>query len=132
MAIASFVKYGIPVYIPFGDNEKADLIVDIDGNLKKIQVKTSIKAENGIMSFDLTSCTEHRNGGNRRKYGKDEVDYFFLYNIERDKAFLIETPSEPMVVLTIRYEKPKNNQRKDVRFENDYLFENVIKQICSF
>lgn len=38
-----FVSLGIPVYIPFGDNEKADLIAEFNGKLNKIQVKTSQK-----------------------------------------------------------------------------------------
>lgn len=39
--LAKFVGLQIPVYIPFGDNEKADLIAEFNGKLNKIQVKTS-------------------------------------------------------------------------------------------
>ena len=57
---------GIPIYIPFGDDEKADLIAEFDGKLNKIQVKTSIKSKNGCSIFDLTSSTAHRTNGERR------------------------------------------------------------------
>lgn len=40
-ALAKFVELQIPVYIPFGDNEKSDLIADFNGKLNKVQVKTS-------------------------------------------------------------------------------------------
>lgn len=40
-ALMKFVEIGIPVYLPFGDNEKADLIVELKGQLLKIQVKSS-------------------------------------------------------------------------------------------
>ena len=40
-AIAAFVENQIPVYIPFGDNEKADLIAEFNGKLNKIQLKSS-------------------------------------------------------------------------------------------
>ena len=58
--LAKFVEMGIPIYIPFGDDEKTDLIAEFDGKLNKIQVKTSIKSKNGCSIFDLTSSTAHR------------------------------------------------------------------------
>ena len=61
--LAKFVELGIPVYIPFGDNEKVDLIAEFKGKLNKLQIKTSIKAENGKMIFSLNSSTLHRKNG---------------------------------------------------------------------
>ena len=34
--LSEFVRLGIPVYLPFGDNEKADLIAEFDGKLNRI------------------------------------------------------------------------------------------------
>ena len=129
VAISKFVKYGIPVYIPFGDNEKSDLIAEFDDKLNKIQVKTSVSASNGKMIFDLTSSTFHRKNGKKHKYTSDEIDYFFCYNIERDKSFLIKSPEKPISSIIIRYEKSLNNQTKNIHFEDDYLFENVIDSL---
>ena len=131
VAIAKFVKYGVPVYIPFGDDEKADLVVDFNGRLNKIQVKTSEKAANGKMVFDLTSSTKHRSNGERHKYTSNEVDYFFCYNIEREKAFLVKVPDKPLSEITIRYEAPKNGQSKNINLECNLCFENVIKTILN-
>ena len=125
--IYQFIKFGIPVYIPFGDNEKADLIAEFNGKLNKIQVKTSQKAENGKMIFDLTSSTSHRKNGIKHSYNKEEIDFFVCYNIERDKLFLIPIEQAPKSAITIRYEYPKNNQIKGIQFENDLLFDNIIK-----
>lgn len=41
--LAKFVELGIPTYLPFGDNEKADLIANFNGKLNKIQVKLLLK-----------------------------------------------------------------------------------------
>ena len=106
-ALSKFIELGIPVYIPFGDNEKADLIAEFNGKLNKIQVKTSIKAENGKMIFDLTSSSAHRKNGTTHIYTEEEIDYFVCYNIARDKLFLIHVNDAPNTALTIRYEKPK-------------------------
>lgn len=40
-ALAKLVSMNIPVYVSFGDNEKADLVADFNGKLNKLQVKTS-------------------------------------------------------------------------------------------
>lgn len=125
-ALCKFVELGIPVYIPFGDNEKADLIAEFNGKLNKIQVKTSQKAEDGKMIFDLTSSTQHRKNGEKHIYTDDEIDYFVCYNIQRDKIFLIPVNETPNTRITIRYEKSKNNQIQNIKFEEDYLIDNVL------
>lgn len=124
--LCKFVELGIPVYIPFGDNEKSDLIADFNGKLNRIQVKTSLKAEDGKMIFDLTSSTFHRKNGVRHIYSSDEIDYFACYNIERDKIFLIPIDKAPKTSIHVRYEKPKNNQTKGIIFEEQYLIDNVL------
>ena len=124
--LCKFVELNIPVYVPFGDNEKADLVAEFNGKLQKIQVKTSVKAENGKMSFDLTSSTVHRKNGLKHKYTQNEIDYFALYNIERDIVLLFKVPETPINAITIRYEKPLNNQEKYINYEQDYLIENRI------
>lgn len=125
-ALCKFVELGIPVYIPFGDNEKADLIAEFNGKLNKIQVKTSQKAEDGKMIFDLTSSTQHRKNGEKHIYTDNEIDYFVCYNIQRDKIFLIPVNETPSTSITIRYEKSKNNQIQNIKFEQDYLIDNVL------
>ena len=123
--LAKFIELGIQVYLPFGDNERADLIADFGGKLNKIQVKTSIKAENGVMIFDLTSSTMHRKNGVKHKYTPDEIDFFVCYNIERDSLYLLEV-GEPRSTIKIRFEEPLNGQTYNINREEDYLFDNVI------
>lgn len=124
--LAKFVEMGIPIYIPFGDNEKADLIAEFNGKLNKIQVKTSIKSKNGCSIFDLTSSTAHRTNGGRRKYLNTEIDYFALYSVDRDKIYLMKAPEKPMSLITIRFENTKSGKKVGVNFESDFLIENVI------
>ena len=114
--LAKFVEMGIPIYIPFGDDEKADLIAEFDGKLNKIQVKTSIKSKNGCSIFDLTSSTAHRTNGERRKYLNSEIDYFALYSLDRDKIYLIKVTENPMSANTIRFEDKKIGMKSRVKY----------------
>lgn len=43
----------VPVYVSFGDNEKADLVADFNGKLNKLQVKTSEKFEDNKFTVSL-------------------------------------------------------------------------------
>ena len=124
--LCKFVELGISVYLPFGVNERSDLIAEFNGKLNRIQVKTSIKAEDGKMIFDLTSSTQHRKNGEKHIYTDNEIDYFVCYNIQRDKIFLIPVNETPSTSITIRYEKSKNNQIQNIKFEQDYLIDNVL------
>lgn len=124
--LAKFVEMGIPIYIPFGDDEKADLVAEFNGKLNKIQVKTSIKSKNGCSIFDLTSSTAHRTNGGRRKYSNSEIDYFALYSLDRDKIYLMKAPDDPMTAITIRFEDTKSGKKIGVNYESDFLIENVL------
>ena len=123
-----FVKREIPVYIPYGDAEKTDLIADFNGKLQKIQIKTSEKTKDGYMIFKVNSRTSKNGESTEVSYTKEDIDYFAFYNIERDVCLLI--PVEDMSAknhVQIRYEKPKNNQTKGIMFEDKYYFDNIIK-----
>lgn len=124
--LAKFVEMGIPIYIPFGDDEKADLVAEFNGKLNKIQVKTSIKSKNGCSIFDLTSSTAHRTNGGRRKYLNSEIDYFALYSLDRDKIYLMKAPDNPMTAITIRFEDTKSGKKIGVNYESDFLIENIL------
>lgn len=130
--LAKFVELGIPVYLPFGDNEKADLIAEFNNKLNKIQIKTSIKAENGTMVFDLTSSTQHRKKGQKHLYNDNEIDYFACYNIQRDKIFLMNIKDITTSIVIVRYEYPKNNQISKCHFEKDFLIDNVLNKYNMF
>lgn len=129
--LSEFVRLGVPVYLPFGDNEKADLIADFNGKLNRIQVKTSQKIIDGDkVRFSLVSSTVHRQNGVKHIYTEDEIDYFAFYNLERDRVYLISIKEEglPKNEVTIRFCLPKTkNQFKTFLEEEDYLIDKVIQ-----
>lgn len=70
MAIAYFGANGYTVSVPLNDTQDYDLIVDIDGALKKIQVKaTNHKESRGSYTIQLRTVS-----GTTRKVYKTVVD----------------------------------------------------------
>jgi hypothetical protein len=128
MTLAKFVEYGIPVYVPFGENQKADFIVDLNGKLKKIQVKTAEGTTDGCIRFYTTVKNRNAHGIKKHKYTPDEVDYFACYSIERNKLFLIDINDNVSSEIRIRFEEGKVNNSR-YRWEDDYVFENVIHKL---
>lgn len=124
--LCKFVELGIPVYIPFGDNNKSDLIAEFNGKLNKIQVKTAEKIEDGAVCFRTKATTRNSKSYKDSFYTKDEIDYFALYSMAVDKIFLVPIEDVSSGFFTIRLNKPKNNQSKGVHFMNDYLIDNIF------
>jgi len=78
-AIAYFTLLGIPVCIPLTDSQDYDLVIEVDGNLQKVQVKTTdYKTRHGIFEVGLRVC-----GGNSKKNfvhkKADEIVYDILF-----------------------------------------------------
>ena len=113
--IASLIKKGYAVSLPFGDCQRYDLILDDGKNLSKIQVKTSRIAD-GAVEFNSHSIVSRAGGKIEYKTYENDVDGFAVYSPELDKTYLI-----PMNVVKhikkrvkLRVEHPKNNQTKKI------------------
>ena len=123
--LSKFIELGVPISIPFGDNCSYDLIAEFNGKLQKIQVKTSAQTHNGCTSFRVRKVRINRNQNIIKNYTKEEVDYYALYSIKRDKIFLVKF-DDVKDSINIRFEEPKKKQGKSLKFEEDCLIDNVI------
>lgn len=107
------------VFIPFGQNTPVDLLVFINNNFYKIQVKTTQKIRNGCMEFEL--CRTNGFTLEKYPYTKEDTDYFFLYCIENGESYLISINDVNNIkTLTLRLDKPKNNQTRRIKFASEY------------
>ncbi len=121
-------KLGYQVSIPFGDRERYDQIWDIKGKLLKIQVKTSRyidEEENGI-KFSCRSNTKVGGKIQHARYTKDEIDYFATFF--KGKCYMVPV-EETSTEKTLRFNLPKNGQKKGISFAEDYLVEEVLKTL---
>lgn len=122
--IARCMSKNIPVYVPFSDNEKADLIILLNNVPKKIQVKTTLSDKNGVSVFHTSSCTSkiYNRKSVTHYYSNDEVDYYMLYNVNRDEVYLIPFNECKGGSVTLRHVPTKNNQQKGIKLSTDYIF----------
>tara|TARA_B100000475_G_C14745362_1_gene208119 strand:- start:108 stop:515 length:408 start_codon:yes stop_codon:yes gene_type:complete len=79
-----FLQQGCFVAAPVYDLWKTDFVIEWEGRLNKVNVKTMSKAPNAYH-------VQLQTGGavRRRTYREGEIDYFGVVNLEYDKIWMI-------------------------------------------
>ena len=111
----------VPFALPFGENTRYDLIVELGGNLVRVQCKTG-RLKGGAVWFRTSSSHAHHLSKRHlsRDY-LDDVEYFAVHCPETTGVYLI--PIEQLQTRTeaaLRVEAPRNQQRRRIRFAADY------------
>ena len=109
----------IPVSVPFGDNERYDLIAESDAGLWRLQVKTG-RFRDGKILFEAESMHTNSQGNVYERYEGD-VDYFAVYCHEIERLYLIRE-DEVETGMSLRIDTP---QRADdsINWAEDYEFD---------
>ena len=78
--ITAFYELGYTVSIPYGENSRYDLIADINGELIKVQVKSSrVKKDEEAIKFACRSTNVNTQGTTYQRYTKQQIDYFATF-----------------------------------------------------
>ncbi len=124
--IAGFVKNGISVALPFGDNQPYDIILDTKHGFKSVQVKHGTY-KNGAIFADIRK----RIGARRVAYQTYDgiVDYIAIWCEHTNECYLISIKECcNKTYLTLRLEEPNNNSCiSKVIWAKDYILRNRIK-----
>ena len=78
LAIAHFISTGNTISLPLNDNQDYDLIVDIDGVLKKIQVKTTRVIQNNNYVVQLKKVRPNNSSNVIHNFDKLSSDILFV------------------------------------------------------
>ena len=129
--ITRFYELGFSISIPYGDSEKYDFILDMNGNLYKIQCKHANvhKDEFGVVdyiSIDTTWQTGYTRGANFKyhSYTKKDIDYFVTYYDGKNYLIPVEECNTQKI---LRILPPKNNQSKGITYLINYADETICK-----
>lgn len=121
-----FLEHGYLVSIPDVPFQY-DFLVDVNGKILKIQVKTACKeSDNSGFKIKVCSITHNSNGYARRSYSQNSVDYFMTYC--EGEYYLIPFSECGMREKKLRLTLPANGQRKGISFAEDYLAEKILKR----
>ncbi len=127
-AIAKFNQLGINVFTEFGDLSKIDLLIEYNGIIKRIQVK-SVDVINGKIVLPVRKTGPN---GYVYTYKHTDFDYFVIYIPSLDKLLVVPSNILNAGVNTcsnsyvIRVNPSKNNQKKGVHLIKDHESFDII------
>lgn len=131
--ITRFYEMGYSISIPYGDSDKYDFILDVNGNLYRIQCKHATLHKNEDDMVDYISIdTTWQSGYTRNSrfkyhtYSNDEIDYFCTYYDGNNYLISVEECNTQKI---LRVLPSKNNQTKGINFLIDYIDEKICKRL---
>lgn len=119
--MAALQRLGYGIYTPFGENTRCDLVVEAGESLVRVQCKTG-RLRRGAIEFAL--CSNYGHHRNPQTYARDyhgQIDYFAVYCLQTGGVYLVpisDLPGRRQALL--RYDPPRNRQRRGVRFAAQY------------
>lgn len=107
--------------VPFGENTRYDLVLELGSCLARVQCKTGRLRNGAVLFATCSSYGHHRNPQTARRDYTGQVDYFAVYCPETAGVYLVPIAELPVRVQgALRVTPPRNNQRRHIRFAADY------------
>ena len=112
---------GYGVFLPFGENTRADLIVELGRALRRVQCKTGRLKDGGVRFATCSTYAHHPSPQILRRQYTGEIDDFAVYCPELGAVYLVPIEDATTNSLcTLRVSSPKNGQRIGVRLAAAY------------
>ena len=126
--LTAFYKQGCHVSLPYGENSRYDMIVDVEGKLLRVQVKTSSNKKDNVNAIEFSCRSSYVNstGVKNVRYSENEIDYFATY--WDNQCYLIPV-NECSVTKTLRFAPPKSGQIKGISFATEYELQKQLEKI---
>ncbi len=87
-AIGWFTEQGYTTCVPLTDSQKYDLVVEIDEDLKKIQVKTCSYKRGSSYELMLKTCGGNKSGSKMYLFDNKLIDYLFILVEDGTRYFI--------------------------------------------
>ena len=112
---------GHAVYLPFGENTRADFVIDDGTRLARVQCKTG-RLRNGVVQFK--TCSSYAHHSNPASVARDylgQIEYFAVYCPETGGIYLIPIEDIPLKWAgCLRVTEARNGQKLRIRYAKDY------------
>jgi hypothetical protein len=116
--LAELVRRGYRALVPFGSNQRYDVVIDLGGRFLRAQCKTG-RFRNGVVLFNTRSVRCNTRGAIFRDYDGD-ADLFLVYCPENATVYCVPVEEAPRGYMYLRVEPTLNGQRDGVRWASEY------------
>ena len=121
----AFLEKGYQVSQPLVTDSRYDFIVDINGHLIRLQVKSCrVFEEDGYIDFATSSSHTNTKGTINHSYTENEIDYFAtFYN---NQCYVISVNECGARSQRLRIIPPKNGNQRGSKMAENYTLEKFI------
>ena len=126
--LTELVSLGCIVSQPYGDNAPYDFIVDINGRLIKVQVKTATEIENGSLRIPLVKRVGSKRIG-RQKYSLLDVDAVIAYSKKYEEVFFIDLHKHNESEIFLRPKSTIKVKLNTMNIAEDFILRNIINKM---
>lgn len=107
---------GFNVLIPWGEDNRYDLVTEKNGVFKRIQVKYATPKD-GVVEVRVRSCNNY----NVIRYSPRDIDIIATYSSEQNKVYFVPLGEiKNRSVLKLRIKPAKNKQKKFIVMASKY------------
>jgi hypothetical protein len=118
-AQVSLYEQGYSILLPLTEHAPFDLVAYKGNDFKRVQVKYKALDKNGSLTIKFRSCWTDRHGTHMKAVDKETIDLYCLYCPDTDECYFLD-PKEFEKSVTLRVERPKNNQQHHIKLAADY------------
>ena len=122
-AIQRLVSAGFSVSIPFGDNDKYDLVADDGSSLYRVQCKTAWQNKEETIRFNTHSQTTKEGAYHERTY-HGEIDAFLVRYPETESLYWIDIDDATEQKMELRFDAEIDHP--SINWAAEYAFDDVI------
>jgi hypothetical protein len=116
--LSELVRRGYRVLLPFGVNQRYDLVLDTGGAFVRVQCKTG-RLRRGSVIFNTQSIRTNRNGTYFRGY-EGEIELFAVYCHELQRLYAVPVEVAAKTQGTLRVDPTVNNQTRRIVWASDF------------
>ena len=115
--LAELVRRGYSVLVPFGTNQRYDLVLDLDGEFVRAECKTG-RLRDGVVRFSVRSIRSNTKATFVSDY-RGQVEIFLVHCRDTDRIYAVpvdECPTDGW----LRIRPTANGQEQGIRWACDY------------
>jgi PD-(D/E)XK endonuclease len=116
---AELVKRGHRVLIPYGNNQRYDLLIDVGGRFLRAQCKTG-RLRDGVIRFNTVSTRVNTVRTFITPYDTDQIDLFLIYCPDTERVYALDVGEAASGHGALRVDPAANGQAKRIRWAADH------------
>lgn len=116
--LSHLVRRGYGILLPFGVNQRYDLVLDLDGEFVRAQCKTG-RLLKGTITFNTQSVQSNTRSTKVRGY-LGEADFFLVFCRELDRVYAVPVAEASLSHMRLRVAPARNGQSQRLHWASDY------------